>query len=91
MNARADLYAFAMRGKEHSPTNSEEASARINDFRAATLDEAVTALQAHAQELSAEAEEEMRRDLEETAQEWHRAAELVARLARKTPTGEEGA
>ncbi len=89
MTARQNLYAFAMRGKEQSPTNSEEASARINDFRAATLDEAVAALQARARELSAEAEEEMRRDLEETAQEWHRAAELVARLARKTPTGEE--
>lgn len=89
MTARENLYAFAMRGKEHSPTNSEEASARINDYRAAALAEAVAALQGRAQELSTEAEEEMRRDLEETAQEWHRAAELVARLARKTPTATE--
>lgn len=89
MTARQNLYAFAMRGKGQWPDISEEASARINDFRAAVLDEAVEALREHAQELSAEAEEEMRRDLEETAQEWHRAAELVARLARKTPTATE--
>lgn len=44
MTARQNLYAFAMRGKEHSPTNSEEASARINDYRAAVLDEAVAAV-----------------------------------------------
>lgn len=89
VTARQNLYAFAMRGKEQSPNNSEEASARINDFRAASLGEAVEALRAKAQELSAEAEEEMRRDLEEKAQEWHRAAELVARLARKTPMAPE--
>lgn len=88
MDARANLYAFAMRGKEQSPDNSEEATARINDFRAAALAEAVGALKATARELSELAEKEMRRDLEERAQEWHDAADTVARLALKPPTGQ---
>ena len=49
--------------------------------RATVLREAVTVLRVKAQELSAEAEEEMRRDLEEQAQVWHQAADMVARLA----------
>ena len=37
MDARKDLYAFAMKGKEHSPAISEEASEKIDAFRAAVL------------------------------------------------------
>jgi hypothetical protein len=48
------------------------------------VDEVVAALQAKAQALSVEAEEEMRRDLEEQAQVWHEAAELARRTGRKT-------
>lgn len=40
MDARKDLYAFAMQGKEHSPVNSEKASEKIDAFRAAVLSEA---------------------------------------------------
>jgi len=47
------------------------------------VDEVVAALQAKAQTLSVEAEEEMRRDLEEQAQVWHEAAELARRTGRK--------
>lgn len=43
----------------------------------------VDALTKRAGELSEQAEEEMRRDLEEQAQVWHEAAELVRRLKRK--------
>lgn len=39
-DARSDLYAFAMQGKEHSPDISDRASERINAFRAAVLAEA---------------------------------------------------
>lgn len=60
---------------------AEEIYAKI---RAEVVGEAVSALQAKAGELSDLAEEKMRRDLEETAQEWHRAADEVARLAKKT-------
>ena len=88
IDARSALYAFAMQGKEHSPDNSEKASEKINAFHTASLNEAVEALRAKAQKLSAEAETEMRRDLEDQAQVWHDAAELVRRLARKTPTSE---
>jgi 2-oxo-4-hydroxy-4-carboxy--5-ureidoimidazoline (OHCU) decarboxylase len=37
MDARKDLYAFAMKGKEHSPAISEKASEKIDAFRAAEL------------------------------------------------------
>lgn len=37
MDARKDLYAFAMKGKEHSPDISERASEKIDAFRAAEL------------------------------------------------------
>lgn len=50
--------------------------------RAAVVAEVVAALQSKAQELSAEAEEEMRRDLEEEAQVWHDAAAVAAKLKR---------
>ena len=51
------------------------------------VDEVVAALQAKAQALSVEAEEEMRRDLEEQAQVWHEAADLARRAARKAARG----
>ena len=37
MDPRKDLYAFAMKGKEHSPAISERASEKIDAFRAAVL------------------------------------------------------
>lgn len=82
VDARKDLYAFAMQGKEHSPAVSERASEKIDAFRAAVVAEVVEALTAKAQERSAEAEEEMRRDLEEEAQVWHDAATVAAKLKR---------
>lgn len=47
------------------------------------VDEVVAALKAKALALSVEAEEEMRRDLEEQAQVWHEAAEVARRTGRK--------
>ena len=47
------------------------------------VNQVVAALQAKAQALSVEAEEEMRRDLEEQAQVWHEAADLARRTVRK--------
>ncbi|MET9150013.1 hypothetical protein ABZX82_01840 [Streptomyces griseoflavus] len=47
------------------------------------VDQVVAAIQAKAQALSVEAEEEMRRDLEEQAQVWHEAADLARRTGRK--------
>lgn len=88
IDTRSDLYAFAMQGKEHSPENSERASQKIDAFRASVVDEVVEALQAKAGELSEMAEEEMRRDLEEQAQEWHRAAALAAQVKRARPAAE---
>lgn len=40
VDARSDLYAFAMQGKEHSPAVSERASEKIDAFRAAVLRQA---------------------------------------------------
>lgn len=60
----------------------------VDKHVALRLNEAVSALQQKAQTLSSEAEEEMRRDLEERAQEWHDAAELVRRLTHKKPATE---
>ncbi|CAM5620915.1 putative protein OS=Streptomyces aurantiogriseus OX=66870 GN=GCM10010251_92550 PE=4 SV=1 [Streptomyces aurantiogriseus] len=37
MDARQDLYAFAMQGKEHSPEISERASEKIDAYRAKVL------------------------------------------------------
>jgi hypothetical protein len=90
MDARKDLYAFAMKGKENSPAISDRASEKIDAFRAAVVAEVVEALQSKAQELSAEAEEELRRDLEEQAQEWHRAAEVAAKLKHAKPEPSDG-
>ena len=44
MDPRKDLYAFAMKGKEHSPDISEKASEKIDAFRAAVLREAADRL-----------------------------------------------
>lgn len=82
VDARSDLYAFAMQGKEHSPAISEKASEKIDAYRAAVVAEVVEALQERAGELSDLAEEKMRSDLEEQAQEWHRAADVAAKLKR---------
>lgn len=82
IDARRDLYAFAMQGKEHSPDISERASQKIDAYRAAVVAEVVAALTVKAGELSAEAEQEMRRDLEELAQVWHEAAGVAAKLKR---------
>jgi predicted DNA-binding transcriptional regulator AlpA len=43
-DARKDLYAFAMQGKEHSPDNSEKASAKIDAYRRAVIREAADAM-----------------------------------------------
>jgi hypothetical protein len=37
VDARSDLYAFAMQGKEHSPAISDRASEKIDAFRAAVV------------------------------------------------------
>lgn len=65
-----------------------EAAQLLDAYRASVVDEVVTALREKAGELSAEAEEELRRDLEEQAQVWHDAAAVAAKLKRAKP--EEG-
>jgi len=45
VDARSDLYAFAMQGKEHSPAISDRASEKIDAFRAAELLEAAKVLE----------------------------------------------
>ena len=90
MDARKDLYAFAMQGKEHSPAVSERASQKIDAFRAAVIDEVMNALQERAGELSELAEEKMSRALEERAQEWHYAAEAAAKLKRAKTEASDG-
>lgn len=54
MDARKDLYAFAMQGKEHSPANSEKASAKIDAFRAAVLRDFLWRLEQSAGDAAAE-------------------------------------
>ena len=83
MDARKDLYAFAMQGKEHSPAVSERASQKIDAFRAAVIDEVMNALQERAGE-------KMSRALEERAQEWHYAAEAAAKLKRAKTEASDG-
>jgi hypothetical protein len=63
----------------------------MNDTRTSVLSEAIDALHAKAQELSDRAENEMRRDLEEQAQVWHEAAELVRKLGQCFAPAEQGA
>lgn len=82
MDARKDLYAFAMQGKEHSPDISEKASEKIDAFRAAIVAEVVEALNAKGAELSELADEEMRPSLEERAQTWYEAATAAEKLKR---------
>lgn len=67
-------------GKTGTPLG--EAAQLLDAYRASVVDEVVTALREKAGELSAEAEEEMRRDLEEQAQVWHEAAAVAAKLKR---------
>ncbi|MFE9398686.1 hypothetical protein [Streptomyces flavidovirens] len=55
----------------------------MSDPRTKALQEAEAALRSKAGELSDMAEEEMRRDLEEKAQIWHEAANVVASLTRR--------
>lgn len=50
MDARKDLYAFAMKGKEHSPDISEKASEKIDAFRRGVLREAADKLDGLTQE-----------------------------------------
>jgi hypothetical protein len=40
MDARKELYAFGMSGKEHSPDNSDRMSEKIDAYRAEVLREA---------------------------------------------------
>lgn len=63
-------------------TPLDEAAQLLDAYRASVVDEVVTALREKAGELSAEAEEEMRRDLEEQAQVWHDAAAVAGKLKR---------
>lgn len=67
-----------------------EAEKMLNAYRASVVDEVVTALREKAGELSAEAEEEMRRDLEGKAQEWYSAAEVAEKLKTKRPEPQDG-
>lgn len=60
----------------------DEAVKLLDAYRAAVIAEVVEALTAKAQERSAEAEEELRRDLEEEAQVWHEAAAVAGKLKR---------
>lgn len=90
VDARKDLYAFAMQGKEHSPAVSERASEKIDAFRAAVIAEVVEALQGRAAEFAGLAEEQMRPSLEERAQEWYSAAEVAGKLKRAKPDPSDG-
>lgn len=83
MDARKDLYAFAMKGKEHSPDISEKASEKIDAFRAAVVAEVVEALTAKGAELSELAEEKMQPSIEERAQTWYEAATMTEKLKRE--------
>ncbi|WP_123973730.1 hypothetical protein [Streptomyces sp. Ag109_O5-1] len=60
----------------------DDAVKLLDAYRAAVVAEVVEALTVKAQELSTEAEAEMRRDLEERAQVWHEAATVAAKLKR---------
>ena len=78
-------------GPDSCPACRELADAERPAAGPNVLDEVVAALQAKAQALSVEAEEEMRRDLEEQAQVWHEAADLARRAARKAARGAQAA
>jgi len=68
----------------------DEAEKMLDAYRAAVVAEVVEALQAKGGELSTQAEEEMRRDLEEQAQVWHEAAEAARRLKRRKSEAQGG-
>jgi hypothetical protein len=79
MDARKDLYAFAMEGKEHSPAISEKASEKIDAFRAAVLLEAANALAAVGPEDS----------LASAPKAWTGAIETLRRMADGKPEATE--
>ncbi|MFI0822299.1 hypothetical protein ACH4TX_42000 [Streptomyces sp. NPDC021098] len=83
-NARDELYDYAT--APFKETGAPEivqnhVSKLIAARDAEVLRQAVTKLRERAGELSELAEEKMSRALEERAQEWHEAAELVRRMA----------
>lgn len=73
---------------EDRSTPHDDAVQMLDAYRAVVVAEVVAALVAKAGELSAEAEQEMRRDLEEQAQVWHEAATVAAKLKRVKPETE---
>lgn len=86
MTARDEIF-HAMSFGPCSPNAARELLDRIEkEAQAAAFAEAAEALRDRAGELSELADEKMNRALEERAQEWHEAAEKVARLARR-PAG----
>lgn len=80
MDARKDLYAFAMQGKEHSPAISEKASGKIDAFRAAVLLEAANALALLGPEDS----------LASAPKAWTEAIEALRRVADGKPEASDG-
>jgi cytochrome c553 len=70
--------------------DDEETTELLDAYRAAVVTEVVEALRAKAGELSAQAEAEMRQDLEEKAQVWQEAAEVARRLKRRRPEAQDG-
>lgn len=60
-------------------------------YRAMVLREGEDRLRQRAGELSDLAEEEMRRDLEDRAQEWHEAADVLERMANRPAPTQDGA
>jgi len=68
----------------------DAAAELLDTYRASVVTEVVEALQAKGGELSAQAEAEMRRDLEEQAQVWHEAAEVARRLKRQKREAQDG-
>jgi hypothetical protein len=75
MDARKDLYAFAMKGKENSPAISDRASEKIDAYRAAVLLEAANALALLGLEDS----------LASAPKAWTEAIETLRRMADEKP------
>lgn len=71
-------------------TPLDEAAQLLDAYRASVVDEVVAALREKAGELSAEAEEELRRDLEDQAQVWHEAAAVAGKLKRAKTEAQDG-
>lgn len=80
VDARSDLYAFAMQGKEHSPDISERASEKIDALRAAVLLEAANALALLGPEDS----------LTSAPKAWTEAIEALRRMAAEKPEASDG-